>query len=65
MIRLYLGMDWYQKEELERHLHYNGYDVEWISDCRIEVNEDELDYIITILEDRKIEYLIGGKFNHE
>lgn len=59
MIRLYLGMDCYQKEELERHLYYNGYDVEWASDCKIDVNEDEVDYIITILEDRKIEYLIG------
>lgn len=61
MVRLYLGMDWYQKEELKRHLYYNGYDVEWISDCKIEVNEDELDYIITVLEDRKIEYLIGKR----
>lgn len=59
MIRLYLGMNWEQKEKLEKHLCYNGYDVEWISDCKIDVNEDELDYIITILEDRNIEYLIG------
>lgn len=60
MIKLYLGMNAYQKEELEKHLFYNGYNVEWVSDCKIEVSEDELDCIITILEDRNIEYLIGG-----
>lgn len=58
MIRLYLEMNCEQKEELEKHLYYNDYDVEWISDCKIDVGEDELDYIITILEDRNIEYLI-------
>ena len=59
MFRLYLGMNCYQKEELEKHFSYNGYNIEWVSDCKIDVTEDELDYIITILEDRNIEYLIG------
>lgn len=58
MVCLYLGMNWEQHEELKKHLYYNGYDVEWISDCKIDVYEDELEYIITILEDRNIEYLI-------
>ena len=59
MIRIYLGMNWEQQKELKKHLYYNDYDVEWISDCTIDVDEDELNYIITILEDRNIEYLIG------
>ena len=59
MIRLYLAINWKQKEELEKHLCYNGYDVQWVSDCKIDVSEDELNYIITILEDRGIEYIVG------
>ena len=56
MIRLYLGMNYEQMEELKRHLYYNGYDVDWVSDCKLDVSEDEIDYVITILEDRGIQY---------
>lgn len=58
-VRFYLGMNAYQMEELREHLYRNGYDVEWVSDGIIDVYEDEVDYFITILKDRNVEYLIG------
>lgn len=63
MIRLYLGMNAHQMEELREHLFRNGYDVEWLGDAILDVNEDEIDYVITILEDRNIEYLVGKNTN--
>ena len=49
MVRLYLSLAYLQMEKLKEDLLYNGYDV-------IAVDEEEVDYIKTILRKRKIEF---------
>lgn len=46
-----------QMEELNNHLKMNGYDFS-INESNISVNEDEMDYVETIMEDRDISYSI-------
>ena len=46
-----------QMEELNNHLKMNGYDFS-INELNISVNEDEMDYVETIMEDRDISYSI-------
>lgn len=54
MIRLYLSITHSQVEELREHLRYNGYHVDWETDDVITVDENEVDYVKTILCDRGI-----------
>ena len=54
MIRLYLSLTHSQMQELKEHLFYNGYHVDWVSDDVLDVDEDEVAYVKTILEDRGI-----------
>lgn len=54
MIRLYLSITHSQAEELRDHLRYNGYHLDWETDDVIAVDENEVDYVKTILCDRGI-----------
>jgi len=54
MIKLYLSITNSAYEELKEHLSYNGYHVIWDSPEELEVDEDEVDYVKTILQDRGI-----------
>ena len=56
MVRLYLSLTYSQIQELKEHLRYNGYHVDWETDDVISVDEDEADYVKTILSDRGIGY---------
>jgi len=56
MVRLYLTITDEQRTELKEHLSMNGYDVEWITDDVIEVDEEEKSYVATILYDRYIPF---------
>lgn len=56
-MRLYLTIrDQAQRDELKEHLERNGYNVGWISDDVIEVDEEEKAYIAGILYDRFIPF---------
>lgn len=54
MIRLFLSLSRSQMQELKEHLSYNGYHVDWETDDVITVDEDEVAYVKTILQDRGI-----------
>ena len=54
MVRLHLFMSQTQMEELKQHLLYNGYHIDWEIDDVITVDEEEIDYVKTILCDRGI-----------
>lgn len=56
MIRLYLTVNSEQSSELYNHLYYNGYNVDWETDDVITIDEEEYEYIKTILNDRGIEF---------
>ena len=56
MIRLYLTLTYHQMIELKEHFRMNGYHVSWEDDDIIDVDEDELDYVKTVLYDRGIGY---------
>lgn len=56
MVRLYLTLTNEQREELKEHLSMNGYNVEWVTDDVIEVDEEEKAYVTTILYDRYISF---------
>lgn len=54
MVRLYLTITHYQREELKEHLWKNGYHVSWEDNDILDVDEDEVEYVKTILQDRGI-----------
>lgn len=54
MVRLYLTITHHQMIELKEHFYMNGYHVSWEEDDVIDVDEDELEYVKTILYDRRI-----------
>lgn len=54
MIRLFLSITYSQMVEVKEHLYRNGYHVDWEDDDIITVDEDELEYVKTILRDRGI-----------
>ena len=54
MVTLYLSITYSSYVELKYHLYYNGYHVIWHSQDKIEVDEDEVTYVKTILRDRGI-----------
>ena len=56
MIRLFLTITNEQMTELKNHLEMNGYSVEWETDDVINVDEEEIDYVKTILYDRYIPF---------
>lgn len=57
MFRIYLNINQEQYEELFYHLNMNGYDREmWVTDNCLEVSEDKIYEVKTILKDRNIEY---------
>ena len=57
MIKLCLTLNNGQREELKSHLENNGYEVEWVSEDVIMVNEEEIAYVRTILSDRNIGFV--------
>ena len=57
MIKVQLSMTCSQMKELKEHLYFNGYHVEWEADDIITIDEDEYDWIKTILYDRGIGYV--------
>lgn len=57
MIRLFLTITNEQRVELKEHLEMNGYSVEWETDDVISVDEEEVDYVATILYDRYIPFI--------
>ena len=57
MIKLQLSMTYSQMKELKEHLYFNGYHVDWEEDDIITIDEDEYDWIKTILYDRGIGYV--------
>lgn len=56
MIRLYLSLTHAQRTELTEHLYLNGYHFDWESEDILEVDEDEVEYVKTILYDMGIYY---------
>lgn len=56
MIRLFLSLTHYQREELKEHLYLNGYHVDWEDEDILDVDEDEVEDVKTILYDRGIYY---------
>lgn len=56
MIRLYLSLTHYQKAELTEHLYLNGYHFDWEGEDILDVDEDEVEYVKTILYDMGIYY---------
>lgn len=56
MVRLFLTLQQEQREELKEHLQMNGYCVNWLTPDIIDVDEDEEDWVKTILYDRKIRF---------
>ena len=54
MVTLHLFITHPEYVELKEHLRNNGYRVVWHSQEMIEVDEDELEYVKTILKDRSI-----------
>ena len=64
MIRLFLSITHSQMQELKEHLYFNGYQVDWETDDVITVDEDEVDYIKTILRDRGIGFE-EWQYNHK
>ena len=53
---LYLTITDRQRDELKNHLEMNGYSVDWETDDVINVDDEELSYINTILLDRYIPF---------
>lgn len=56
MKRLFLTITNEQRVKLEKHLEMNGYSVEWETDDVINVDEEEISYVKTILYDRYIPF---------
>lgn len=56
MERLFLTITNEQRTELKEHLEMNGYSIEWETDDVISVDEEEIDYVATILYDRYIPF---------
>lgn len=56
MCRLFLLIKNEQRKELKNHLIMNRYHVKWETDNIISVDEDEIDYVKTILHDRNIQF---------
>ena len=52
--QIFLSITHSQMQELKEHLYFNGYHVDWETDDVITVDEDEVDYVKTILRDRGI-----------
>ena len=57
MIHLILSLTHFQREELKEHLSRSGYHTEWISNNILAVDEDEVEYVKTILTDMDIDYI--------
>lgn len=56
MIKISLNIAEHQRVELVEHLKLNGYSVEWETESVLLVNIDDVEYIKTILLDRKIPF---------
>lgn len=55
-MRLFLTITDEKRERFKEHLKMNGYSVEWETDNVIDVDEEELSYVKTILLDRYIPF---------
>lgn len=55
-MKLFLTITNEQRMELKEHLKMNGYSVEWETDDVIDVDEEEISYVATILYDRYIPF---------
>lgn len=56
MIKIYMSLPYHLYVELRDHLSFNGYKVIWHSQECIEVDEEDLSYVKTILYDRGITF---------
>ena len=54
MVRLFLSLTHYQRQELQEHFLYNGYHVDWEEEDVITVDEDEVIEVKTILREEGI-----------
>lgn len=63
-IKIFLTATDKELAELRTHLSRNGYNVSWKTDRVTKkeeillVNEEEFHYVLTIIQDRKLEYFI-------
>ena len=51
MVKLLLSITYSLYRDLKEHLYYNGYHFIWDSMEEIEIDEDEVEYLKTILRD--------------
>ena len=56
MVIVFLTLQQEQRKELKEHLQMNGHCVNWLTPDIIDVDEDEEDWVKTILYDRKIRF---------